>query len=401
MNTGEDDLTLAMERYDDYKILERELTQELSYSNRLEIPGELVCKIARFCDAHPDDSMTAYNVSSLIDKFYRRRTKDRWLNLFASLDSYLQRKKFLIDIFFGYRFSNETSSLVKSFSATSIWQAIDDFADDDYKKANLIKRFSYLFTEDIVRLAYQRAWSMPDKYRVRALAGIYPKMDAVSKKEVFSYLCREFVEVSSEAAYQLKLLFPFLDTKLQSELISIYLNRPDLPEHYVAYFIIRNVSYLKGENAQKCINKAREFRSEYFRNRCLLKLCNYLPAGEIDMLYQHFIESFVTRKSSAELIHNLYHFSAVLKNLDKDSVIDMALEKIANFDDSQNRCYDQDKYKELSFITPVLNEKHMHKAFAIAESVRGGYKKNIIARLKRHFSNSANYCSFRYSAICY
>lgn len=390
-----------MDTYDHQKILEKEFTQRLGYFNRLELPDELVSEIARFCDAHPDDTMTTYYACSLIDKFFRKRTKERWLKLFASLDSFLHRKKFLIDIFFGYRFHDETSIFVKRYSITSIWRAIDDFADDDYEKANLIQRFSYLFTEDIILLAHQRAWSMADKYRVRALAGIYPKMDAASKKEIFAYLCREFIKASSEAAYQLKLLFPFLDTKLQSELISIYLSQPDLPEHYVAYFIIRNAAFLKEENAQKCINKAREFRSEYFRNRCLLKLSNYLPAGEIEVLHQHFIESFAVRKPSTALIHNLYHFSAALKNLDKDSVIDMALDKIAQFDDSQNECYEQNKYKELSFITPLLNEKHLHKAFAIAESVRGGYKKNITSRLRRHFSNSANYCSFRYSAICY
>jgi hypothetical protein len=65
-------------------------------------------------------------------------------------------------------------------------------------------------------------------------------------------------------------------------------------------------------------------------------------------------------------------------------VIDLALEKIGTFDDSKNEIYEQNKYYELSFIVPHLKEEHMSKAFAIAESIRGGYKRNILSKLKRH-----------------
>jgi hypothetical protein len=389
-----------MSAYDDHRILEKEFIERLGYFNRQKLPDDLVRKIAEFCDAHHDDSMTAYYAISLINKFYRNRTKGGWLALFASLDSYLQRKKFLIEIFFGYRLGDVTLMFVNGFSATSIWQAIDDF-EDGYDKANLINRFARLFTEDIVQLAYQRAWSMSAIYKVRALAGIYSRVDALSKDVIFKFLCEEFVKGNSEAAYQLKRIFPYLDANRRTELVNIYLGQPNLPEYLVAYFIIRNVTYLNGESAQKCVDRTRKFQSEYFVNRCLLKLGNHLPEGELEMLYRRFIESFVSQEPSSQRIHNLYHFSAALNNLDRDSVIDMALEKIASFDDSQNRYYDQDKYKELCFIVPLLNGKHRGKAFLIAESVRGGYKKNIISKLRRHFSSGANYCLYRYPAICY
>jgi len=77
----------------------------------------------------------------------------------------------------------------------------------------------------------------------------------------------------------------------------------------------------------------------------------------------------------------------VLRNSDIDSVIGMALEKIGTFDDAKNEIYEQNKYYELSFIAPHLKEEHMSKALAIAESIRGDYKRNIISKLRRHFSN--------------
>lgn len=387
MTTEEKNLAPILGCYNDYKILEREFAQQLGYSNRQEIPDSLVSKIARFCDAHPEDMMTPYYAFSLIKKFYRKRTKERWGRLFLSMDTHLQRKKLLLDIFFGYQTSGDEQSILSEIcSASSIWRAIED-DKDGYGKANLITRFSSLFTEDIVILAYQRALAMPVTYRVRALAGICPRVDAIFKENIYSFLCGELIKGTSEAAIQLTRLFSNFDEKSQSELISIYLTQDKLPEQYVANFLIQDVACLRGEDAQRFVARVRGFRSTYLKNRCLLKLRDYLPVGEIDAMCQRFIESFPTRAPSSELIHNLYHFSAVLKNSDIDSVIDLALEKIGTFDDSKNEIYEHNKYYELTFITPHLKEEHMSKAIAIAESIRGGYKRNIISKLKRHFSN--------------
>ena len=392
MTTEEKNLAPLLGCYNDYKILEREFAQQLGYSNRQEIPDNLVSKIARFCDAHPEDVMTPYYAFSLIKKFYRKRTKERWGRLFLSMDTHLQRKKLLLDIFFGYQTSGDEQSILSDIcSASSIWRAIEDDADG-YGKANMITRFSSLFTEDIVKLAYQRALAMPAKYRVRALAGICPRVDAISKEKIYSFLCGELIKGTSEAASQLTLLFSNFDERSQSELISIYLTHDKLPEQYVANFLIQNVACLRSDDAERFVARIRGFRSTYLKNRCLLKLRDFLPVGEIDAMCRLFIEFFPTQAPSSELIHNLYQFSAVLRNSDIDSVIGMALEKIGTFDDAKNEIYEQNKYYELSFIAPHLKEEHMSKALAIAESIRGDYKRNIISKLRLRISLNVTGC---------
>lgn len=394
----EDDLASGMRCYSDYTDLKREFSQELGCCNRREIPDYLVGKIAQFCDAHADDMMAAYYATSLLHQFFRKRSGERWRKLFLAMDGHLKRKRLLIDIFFGYRFADETSACVGGFDASALWGAIDDL-EDGYRKANLFKRYASLFTEDIALLAYQRAQAMPAPFRIRALSGIYPRMDELARKEIFSYLCGQFAEGSTEAGFQLKSLFPHLDAQSQDGLVDLYLSLPSSWESFVAYFVIRNAICFDIKNAQRMVARVGEFQSKYLKNRCLLKLNAYLPPGEIRALYDRFMVSFVTAPPSVERLHNFYQFSAVVKDLDKDSVIDMALEKIASFDDSKNEIYVQHKYNELSFIAPHLTEKHKAKAFAIAETVRGGYKKNLISRLRRHFSKSSNYCLIRYSPI--
>lgn len=372
--------------YNDHKALEREFAEQLGYFNRQEIPDHLVNKIADFCDTHPDDVMTSFYACSLINKFFRRRTRQRWAKLFAAMDAQLKNKRFLIDMFVGYRIDAEKLGWIGAVSVDSIWQAIDAF-EDGYGKANLIGRFSYLFVDEILQQAYERAQSMPDAFKIRALAGIYPRMNAAVKNDIFSYLFKEFIGGSYEATFQLRRLFSCLETNSRDEVVSAYLSRHDLPVRDLSLFIIHNVDHLSAEDAQRFVPKARQLQSDYLRNRCLLKLNRYLPEGELDVLYQGFIENFTTQPPNSELIHNLYHFSAVRKDLDKDTVVDMVLNKIASLDDSQNAIYNQQRYAELSFLVPQLTREHMSKAFAIAESVRGGYRKNLVSRLKRHFGN--------------
>jgi hypothetical protein len=376
-----------METHDDYKKLDKEFAQRLGYSNRGEIPVNLVEKLAHYCDAHPEDLMTAFYARSLINKYFRKRTKERWGRLFASMNASLHRKKFLTSIFLDHMAGEEA---FKYFDCASIWHAIDD-NDDGYGKANLIKMFAPHFDEDTLRLAYLKANSMPPTFKIRALAGLYPMLDERAQQVVYSYLLEESASGSFEAQRHVINLFPGLSSIDQSGLIDRYLKQRTA-EQDVAYFTIRVHAFLKDGIAQKFIERIRCFQSVYLKNRCLLKLSRYLPPRELDTLYEQFMEAFSKLPPSPELIHNLYHFSAVMERQDKDGILAMALNKIEQIDDSNSELYEQGKYHELVFVTPHLGEKHMHKAYAIAETVRGGYRRSIISKLKRHFSHPSNAC---------
>ena len=389
-----------MDSYSDYVGLKKEFAQFLGYSGKFEIPDALVRKIAKFIDAHPTDTMASYYARSLLDKFYRRRTKNRSVNLFNSLNSYVRKKNSLIDLFFQDQGNGKSPACVEDYDIDAIWAAIDDLVDG-YAKANYIGTYSYLFTDEIVRVAYQAILAMPDIYKTRALAGIFSKMDKLHKAEIFSYICQQFLSGSAEAAYRLKLMFPYLDGESRTEVISLHLGIPDLPEEFIAYLVIRNAQYLQPDDANRIVMRARNFQSDYLRNRCLLKLIKYLPDGEVEVLFKRFMDDFNTQESNSALIHNLYHFGAALTTLEKSRVIGMALEKIAHLDDSQNELFNQQKYVEMLFIMPLLSQANRTKALAIAETVRGGYKRTLIARLQAHFSQNKEYCELRYPPICY
>ncbi|NHZ79413.1 hypothetical protein F2P44_09000 [Massilia sp. CCM 8695] len=389
-----------MDPYNTYRSLDQEFAQSLGYSGKREIPDALVLKVAEFIDAHPADMMTAYYAKSLLDKFYRKRTKRRSGNLFNALDSYLRNKRFLIPLFLEYRNNEKNPFSAENHDIAAIWLAIHDLPDG-YDKANCIGKFSRLFTGEMARLSYQSILAMPDIYKTRALGGIYPRMDKLHKAEIFPYICQQFRSGSPEAAYQLKRMFPHLDEESRTEVISLHLDLPDLPERLIAFLVIRNVQYLQPSDANRIAARVRMFPTDYFRNRCLLKLTAHLPAGEIEALFKRFMEDFNTLEPSSELIHNLYHFGAVLKTLEKSDVISMALEKIACLDDSESELYNQQKYSEMSFIVPLLAEADKARAIGIAETVKGGYKRNLIARLQAHFSRSKGFCGFRGALICY
>jgi hypothetical protein len=194
-------------------------------------------------------------------------------------------------------------------------------------------------------------------------------------------------------------MFPVLEYSRRCQVIALHLDRHPHSENLLAYLIIRNAAYLGYSQAKTLAEKVRLFKSAYLRNRCLLKLAPHLPVGEVDARYQRFIAHFHSSESSVDLIHNLYHFSAVSNILAIDTVLDMALEKIASFDDTQNDLWQQAKYTQLQFITPHLTDLHMRKAFEIAGTVRGGYRKSILARLRRHCSGQAQLCAVRYVPV--
>ncbi|MCE3606090.1 hypothetical protein LXA47_21130 [Massilia sp. P8910] len=389
-----------MDSYRTYRALDQEFSQSLGYSGKQELPDTFVLKLAEFIDAHPADTLTAYYAQSLLDKFYRKRTKQRSVNLFNSLNSHLNKKSFLIALFLECRSSEQHPIYADSYDIAAIWLAIHDLVDG-YAKANYIGKYSRLFTDEMARFSYQAILAMPDIYKIRALGGIYPRMDKLHKAEILPYLYRQFLSGSPEAAYQLKGMFPHLDEESKTEVISLHLDMPGLPEEFLAYLVIRNAQYLQPSDANRIAARVRMFPTDYFRNRCLLKLAAYLPAGEIEALFKRFMEDFNTLEPSSELIHNLYHFGAVLKTLEKSDVINMALEKIACLDDSESELYNQQKYSEMSFIVPLLTEANKARAIGIAETVKGGYKRNLIARLQVHFSHSKGFCGFRGALICY
>lgn len=388
-----------MDPYSTYVILNEEFSQSLGHSWKHEIPDGFVLKIAEFIDAHPTDMMTAYYAKSLLAKFFRKRTKKRSENLFNSLNSYLINKSFLVKIFLEYRRDEQNPFYAENHDIAAIWVAIHDL--DGYDKANYIGKFSHLFTDEMARLSYQSILEMPDIYKTRALGGIYPRMDKLHKAEIFSYICQQFLSGLPEAAYQLKRMFPHLDKESRTEVISLHLDMPDLPEEFIAYLVIRNAQYLQPADADRMAARVRMLFSGYFRNRCLLKLAAYLRDGEVEALFERFMVDFNMFEPDADLIHNLYHFGAVLKTLEKSDVVSMALEKIACLDDSESELYDQQKYKEMMFITPLLTEANKARAMGIAETVKGRYKRNLIARLQAHFSHSKGFCGFRGALICY
>jgi len=383
-----------------YENLRKEFVQTVGYAGKLEIPDALVRKLAEFIDAHPNDMMTAYYARSLLDMFYRKKTEERSIRLFNRLNSFLVQKSALLELFLHGLGDGQNLSWFENYDIATIWQAISSL-NDGYSKANYIGRFSHRFTDEIAGAAYDSMLAMPDTFKIRGLAGIYPRMDAVHKAEILSYLLQQFVSGAAEAAYQLKLKFPHMDKNSRAKVIDAHLEIPGLSERFIAYLAIRNTAYLQPDDANRIVARAKTFESDYLRNRCLLKLAAYLHEEEIENLYDRFMEDFHSQAASTASIHNLYQFGAVVKKLEKSRVVSLALQKIAALDDSQNEVFNQEKYGQMLFIMPLLTEVHREHAFDIAETVRGGYKKTLKGRLRAHFASSKNFCTFLYSPICF
>lgn len=389
----------SIAQFEAYRALRHRFFTQMGYGRLRDIPDDLVRSLAQFCDTYSSDMMTGYYASQLILHFYRKRSKDGWDRLQSSLAEHLQRKMVLIDIFASYTLSTNIGLPFESVRVETLWSAIAD-REDGYELANLIGRYCYLFTQDILELAFQRASSMPDTFRVRALGGLLPEMNEEIKLKISDFLIEKLAEGSYEAAYQLKLRFQLFDRKTQSEIVSAFLILPNAYESSVAYLVIRNAKNLCSDDALRLANRARGFDSGYLKNRSLLKLSHIVPMSEIKDLYERFIDCFMEGPASVGAIHNLYQFSAAL-GLNKDSVINMALKRIAQLEDSSLEMWNQSKYGQLLFIAPHLDESHRQQALEIARTVRGGYGKALVKKLERHFKNEVQFCTYRFPAICY
>ena len=384
-----------------YDALKKELLESVGYAGRLEIPTELVRKIAVFLDAYPDDSMTTYYANSLLDQFYRKRTKERSIRLFDLLSSYLNNKSPLIDLFLQWGAGKQYRIRAEQyFDAATIWSAIRDLGNG-YDKANCIDKYAYLFTDEVASLAYHDILQMCEPFNVRAIAGIYPKMDALHKEVILTYVLQQFSSESSEAAYRLKFMFPYMDRASRAKVVAAHLDSPDVREGLIAYLVIRNAAYFDYDDAVRLAARVRTFESDYYRNRCLLKLATYLHDGEIEKLYEQFMVDFNTQPATSARIHNLYHFGSVLKALDSTRVISLALEKIGCLDDSVGDFYEQAKYGEMMFVIPLLTEAHREQAFAIAGTIKGRYRQTVMSKLNAHLANSKDFCRFLGSPIFY
>lgn len=382
-----------------YRDLRHRFYLQMGDGRLKDIPDDLVRGLAQFCDAYANDMMTAFYACELIRHFYRKRSKDGWRRLQVSLAEHLQRKRVLVDIFTSYALSNDMVLPFEGLHAEILWSAIAD-REDGYALANLVGRFCYLFTQDTLEVAFQRASSMPDPFSVRTLAGLFPKMNGEFKLKIIDFLLERLSDGSYEAAYQLKLRFRHFERKTQSDIVSAFLSLPKTYESPVAYFVIRNAKNFCDSDALRLAARVREFDSAYLKNRSLLRLSHVVPMDEIHDLYEQFTDCFVDSPPAVEAIHNLYHFSAVL-GLNKNNVVDMALKKIALLEDSSLEIWNQSKYGQLLFIAPHLDGSHRQQALEIARSVRGRYGRALVKRLERHFANEVQFCTYRFSAICY
>jgi hypothetical protein len=391
---------MDMDQYYTYEALKRELVESVGYAGRLEIPVALVRKIAAFIEEFQNDSMTTYYAQSLLDQFYRKRTKERSIRLFELLSSLLKNKSSLIDLFLRPEGWKRHPVAHEHFDPAMIWSAIRDL-DDGHGKANYIGDYAHLFTDEVASQAYHAILEMSEPFKTRALGGIYPRMDALRKVEIVTYLLQQFASGLSEAAYRLKFIFPFMDRASRTRVVAAHLDLPDVPEGFIAYLVIRNAAYFERDDAVRLAARARLFESGYYRNRCLLKLAAYLPEGEVEQLYERFMGEFSTQPASSAFIHSLYHFAAAIRTLDSNHMISLALEKIASLDDSGNEIYDQAKYGQMMFVIPMLTDVHKEQAYSIAETVKGGYKKGLKAKLKAHFTNNVSFCRILYSPIFY
>lgn len=388
-----------MDQDTSYNALKRELVESVGYAGRREIPIALVRKLAEFLDEHADDSMTTFYASSLLDQFYRKRTKERSIRLFDSLNAFLKNKSSLIDLFLR-RLHGQHLIHPEQLDAATIWSAIRDL-DDGYDKANCIGVYAHLFNDDVASLAYQAILEMPDRCKIRALGGIYSRLDAHHKAETLSFMLQQFAAGDSESAYRLKFMFPYMDRASRSQVVAAHLELPDVPNSFIAYFVIRNAAYFDSDDAVRLAARVRMFDSDYYRNRCLLKLSSFLHDEEVEKLYEQFMTDFSTQPATSARIHNLYHFGSALKTLDTNRVVRLALEKIACLDDSVGEFYRQAKYGEMMFVIPLLTEAHREQAFGIAATIRGRYRQTVLSTLKAHFTNSRSFCESRGAPVFY
>jgi hypothetical protein len=388
-----------MSTYSDYIDLRREFVQQVGYAGRAVFPDDLIHKLAAFLDAHASDSMVSYYAQSLLSQFYRLRTRGRSVRLFDALHATLRDKGVLIDLFLLPWDRHPHPACVEDYDAGAIWLAIEDLPND-YGKANWIGRFAHILPPELLEKAYAAVLAFPEPFQARAFGGLFACLDAERQAAVFSYLCEQFRSWSAEAAYQLKLMFPFMSKEHRAATVALHVGM-EVPESWTAYLVIRNAQYLQRAEGERLVEASRRFTSAYLRNRCLLKLAAWLPAGEIEALFAGFMDDVRRQAPSSEMIHNLVQFGAVTATLGQHEVIQLALDLIARLDDTQRNLYSQQKYGLLLFILPLLGQDDRTAAFDIALTVRGGYRRGLLGKLRKYFDGEYNFCQIRGAAICY
>lgn len=388
-----------MDTYCDYINLQREFLRQVGYAGRAVIPDDLIDRLAVFLDAHASDSMVAYYAGRLLAQFYRLRTRARSTRLFDALNARLRNKGVLIELFLSPWDKHPHPARAEDYDARAIWLAISDLPQG-YSKANYIGRFAHVLSPELLAKAYAAALAFPEPFQTRALGGLFPHLDGVQQAAVFSYLCEQFRLRSAEAAYQLKLVFPFMSEEHRAATVALYVDA-NMSESWTAYLVIRNSQYLQRAEGERLAETVRGFTSSYLRNRCLLKLAAWLPAGELDALFARFMDEVRAHAPSSEMIHNLVQFGAVTETVGPREAVRLALNLIARLDDTQRDLYSQQKYGLLLFILPLLGEDDRTAALDIAMTVRGGYRKRLLAKMRKHFNDEHNFCEIRRAAICY
>lgn len=377
---------MVADTYDDYRILKRAFVKTLGYSARQDIPADLIEGLASFCDTHAADMMMSYYAASLINQFWRKRNKARRDRFVCLMNAQMMSKPALLALVRYLRYRDPKWFGEDCYAMIPVWEAIRNLPEG-YGKANDFNDFARFIQAEEVGAAYQRARAMPEAYRARALAGLYARLDAGAQADILVYLFTELELQCREASAQLRRLFPSLDHAARRQVGARFLAMPHLSEHDLAYFVIRNGQYINRQDAVAIADRLRRFRSEYLRIRSLLKLANHLPAQEIGALCSRFLASFEERPASVELIHNLYHVST-FTSLSRSAIVTLALRKIAQLDNG-GMC-DQEKYNMLSFLSPHLETEHQDAAYAIANQVKGGYRRTLLARLRRELATPGN-----------
>jgi hypothetical protein len=388
-----------MSTHSDFINLQREFVQQVSYAGRIVVSDDLIDKLAAFLDANASDFMVSYYGRRLLAQFYRLRTRARSVHLFNALNARLRNKGVLIGLFLSPWDRHLHPARVEDYDAGALWLAISDLPHG-YDKANRIGEFAHVLSPGLLDSAYSAVLAFSEPFKTRALGGLFPHLDAERQAAVFLYLCEQFRLWSNEAAYQLKLVFPFMSKEHRAATVALHVGA-DVPESWTAFLVIRNAQYLQRAGGERLVETARRFTSAYLRNRCLLKLAAWLPAGELDALFARFMVDVRKHAPSSEMIHNLVQFGAVMETLRRREVVRLALDLVARLDDTQSDLYSQQKYGLLLFILPLLDDDDRTAAFAIALTVRGGYRKGLLAKMCKHFDEERNFCLVRGRAICY
>lgn len=371
-----------------YHALRGEFVRTVGYAGQCEIPDELLVRLADFIKQYAHDIVATYYATSLLDQFFRRRSEGRSARLFHALVSQIDSRMPIIPVLRRKLNVAHTRSLNGRGIFEDIWPTIRHLTNG-YAKANYIGHYAPLFKGEHAMTVYEDARAMAEPYKTRALAGLYAEMTESIKSEILSHLCNAFVEGPSEATFGIARIFPFLDRRPQAAVVSLYLDLPHTREEPVFSFVLGNAPHLHPEDAHRLAERIRAFGCEYRRNRCLLKLPACLREGELRDLHQRFIRRFHEDPPSTELLHNLYQFSDFIDELDERTVVALALDKIADFDDASCSLYDQQKVNNLLFLIPHLTAEDSEQAYAIAATIRGGFRRGVISKLRRHFLNAA------------